>query len=96
MPLYTIFITPSADRDLIAAIEYYNQAAEGLGYRFANLVEEYLNRISLAPTASATRYRNVRCKPMATFPYLIMFAIDESDKSVAILRFFHTKQDPLW
>ena len=96
MPLYTIYITPTADRDLMAAIEYYNLQAEDLGYRFADLVEEYLHRIARTPTASAIRHRNIRCKPMATFPYLIMFTIDEQNNAINILRLFHTSQQPLW
>lgn len=96
MSLYTIYITPTADNDLTDAVQYYNHQAEDLGYRFADLVEAYLNRIALTPTASAVRYRNIRCKPMATFPYLIMFTIDEPNHAVHILRFFHTSQQSLW
>lgn len=96
MSAYTIYITPTAGNDLADTIEYYNLQAEDLGYRFADLVEEYLKRIALTPTASAVRYHNIRCKPMATFPYLIMFTIDESNHAVHILRFFHTSQQPLW
>jgi toxin ParE1/3/4 len=96
MPLYTNYITPTADRDLTAAIEYYNLQAEDPGYRFADLVEGYVNRIALTPTPSAVRYRDIRCKPMATFPYLIMFTIDEPKLTVNILRFFHTSQQPRW
>lgn len=93
---YTILITPTAAHDLEAAIEYYNLKAEDLGYRFAYLIEEYFNRISIMPTASIVRYKNIRCKPMATFPYVIMFTVDEPAATVSILRIFHTKQNPLW
>ena len=64
----SIYITPTTSNDLTDAVEYYNLQAEDLGYRFADLVEAYLNRIALTPTASAVQYRNIRCKPMATFP----------------------------
>ena len=93
---YTILITPTAAYDLEAAIEYYNKQAQDLGYRFFFLAEEYFNRIANTPTASAIRYKNIRCKPMATFPFLIMFTIDEGAATVSILRIFHTKQQPLW
>jgi len=96
MPPYTIYISPTASNDLTDAVEYYNIQAEDLGYRFADLVEAYLNRIALVPTASAVRYRNIRCKPMAAFPYLIMFSIDKPSHAVHILRFFHTSQQPFW
>ncbi|MBN9386392.1 MAG: type II toxin-antitoxin system RelE/ParE family toxin [Chitinophagaceae bacterium] len=92
---YTILVTPTATDDIAAAIEYYNALATDLGYRFADLVAEYFDRIAELPTASAVRYRNVRCKPMKRFPYLITFTIDDANHSVNILRVFNTYQEPL-
>ncbi len=93
---YLIYVTPTAIRDLEAAIDYYNEQAEGLGARFSDLVQEYFNRIAITPTASAVRYKNIRCKPLATFPYLIFYTIDEAAKTVNILRIFHSHQEPFW
>ena len=93
---YNILITPTAEKDLQAAVDYYNEKAGNLGYRFADLVDDYFNRIALVPTASAIRYKNIRCKPMTTFPYLIMYTIDEDASTVNILRIFNTWQKPLW
>ena len=92
---YTILVTPTATNDIAVAIEYYNALATDLGYRFADLVATYFDRIAVLPTASATRYRNVRCKPMKRFPYLITFTVDEANHSVTILRVFNTYQEPL-
>lgn len=93
---YTILVTPTAIDDIDAAIEYYNALAAELGYRFANLIDEYVERIAETPTASAVRYKNVRCKPVARFPYVITYTIDEPDHSINILRVFNTYQEPLW
>jgi plasmid stabilization system protein ParE len=93
---YSIFITPNAARDLQAAIDYYNEQADDLGYRFADLIEKYLERISNNPTASSERYKNIRCKPMSMFPYLIMFTVEELESLVIILRIFNTYQEPHW
>ncbi len=92
----TIFITPTATEDIAAGVEHYNAIATDLGYRFADLVSEYLVRIAELPTASAVRYKNVRCKPMKRFPFLIMFTIDEDADAVNILRVFNTYQEPLY
>lgn len=94
--MYTICITPTADKDLLAAIQYYNLQAEDLGYRFAEMVEDYLHRIALTPMASSVRYLSVRCKPMITFPYIICFAVDEDKATVNILRLFHSSKEPEW
>jgi toxin ParE1/3/4 len=92
---YTILVTPTATNDIAVAIEYYNALSTDLGYRFADLVAIYFDRIAILPTASAIRYRNVRCKPLMRFPYLITFTIDEGNHSVSILRVFNTYQEPL-
>lgn len=93
---YTILVTPAATEDIAAGVEHYNAIATDLGYRFADLVVEYFDRIAELPTASAVRYRNVRCKPMKRFPFLIMFAVDEDAHAVNILRVFNTYQEPLY
>lgn len=92
---YTVLITPTAIDDIDAAIEYYNALAADLGYRFAGLIDEYVERIAKTPTASAVRYKNVRCKPVARFPFVITYTIDEASRFVNILRVFNTYQEPL-
>lgn len=94
--IYTVFISPAAQKDIQAAINYYNEKAENLGYRFADLVDDYFSRIALVPTASAIRYRNIRCKPMTTFPFLIMYTVDEDTKLINVLRIFNTWKEPEW
>lgn len=93
---YAVFISPTAERDMQAAIDYYNEKAENLDYRFADLVDDYFSRIALIPTASSIRYKNIRCKPMTTFPYLIMYTTDEEKFAINVLRIFNTWQEPLW
>ena len=39
---YTIYVSPTALKDLHAAVVYYNKKSENLGYRFADLVDYYL------------------------------------------------------
>jgi len=92
---YTISITPTAADDISVAIEYYNALATDLGYRFADVIGAYLERIAITPTASAVRYKNVRCKLVARFPFLITYTIDETNRSVSILRIFNTYQEPI-
>ncbi len=93
---YTVLISPTAAKDLEVAMAYYNEKAENLGYRFADLVNDYFNRIALVPTASAVRYKNVRCKPMTTFPYMILYTVGENTLTIYVLRIFNTWQEPLW
>lgn len=91
---YTIYVTPTAVDDLSAAIEYYNAVSTDLGYRFADVVAQYFERIAAVPTASAIRYKNVRCKPVSKFPFIITYTVDEKERAIQILRIFNTYQDP--
>jgi toxin ParE1/3/4 len=93
---YIVYVSPTALKDLQAALEYYNEKSENLGYRFVELVDDYFKRIADFPTTSSVRYKNIRCKPLVTFPFLIMYTIDEERKTVNILRIFNSHQEPMW
>lgn len=51
---------------------------------------------AISPSSSEKRYKNIRCKSVKRFPFLITFTIDEINQSVNILRVFNTYQEPLW
>lgn len=91
---YSILVTPTATDDISVAVEYYNAVSTDLGYRFADLIDQYFERISIIPMTSAIRYKNVRCKPVKKFPFIITYTIDERNKTIQILRVFNTYQDP--
>lgn len=54
---YTVYVTPTATNDLTAAIEYYNSVSSDLGFRFADIIAQYFERIAALPTTSAIRYK---------------------------------------
>lgn len=91
---HPVVLSADAISDIDAAFEYYNSRSYGLGFEFTDTLDNYFQKISRLPTASAIRYDNVRVKPIDTFPYTIHFAI-EQDGSVIILRVFNTYQEPL-
>ncbi len=93
---YKILITPTALLDIDTAVNYYNSKAADLGYKFSETVALYFSKIAEMPTASSVRYKDIRCKPLLRFPYLIMYTINEAEHSVNILRIFNTYQEPIW
>ncbi len=93
---YKIFITPTAFKDLSFASEYYEQKSAGLGNKFNETIQNYFNRIAETPFSSSVRYRNIRCKPVLRFPFIIMYTIEETQQAVHILRVFNTYQEPIW
>jgi plasmid stabilization system protein ParE len=92
---FTVEFSHDAINDIDAAFNYYNEASFSLGYDFINVIDNYLQRISQIPTASAIRYENVRVKPIEIFPFTIHYIIRE-DSSVLVLRVFNSWQEPFW
>jgi hypothetical protein len=92
---HLIVLSADAILDIDTAVEYYNSRSYGLGFEFADTLDNYFKKISQLPTASAIRYDSIRVKPVDTFPYTIHFTIAENN-SVVILRVFNTNQNPFW
>ena len=93
---YIIEISPEAAKDIDSVFEYYNNASEGLGFRFVDMLDDYFQLIAKLPTSSAIRYDNIRVKPVAVFPFTIHYVIQEENKKVIIVRVFHSKLKPFW
>jgi hypothetical protein len=74
---------PEAETELFAAIEYYEQCAEGLGYDFSIEIHSTLQNIVAHPSAWPTLEEDVRRCLVNRFPYGVLYSI-ESD-SIFIL-----------
>ena len=93
---YTLYITPTAIKDIEEALEYYNSKVSDLGFRLTDDVEYNLDSISQNPYAFAERYKNVRGKLLKKFPYLILYQINNTAQSIEVIRLFNTYQNPFW
>lgn len=94
--MYSILITPTAAKDVVAATVYYNSKADGLGKRLTDEIEETLTRIAELPFSFSLRYRNIRAAKVPSFPYLLFYKINEQSQSIEVLRVFNTHQQPFW
>ncbi len=94
--IYTPLITPAAAVDIVNAVQYYEQQLEGLGSRFSTEMTDAVGRICTLPFSFSIRYRNVRGVKLKSFPYLLLFQINDKTATVSILRVYSTYQKPLW
>jgi len=91
---YRLKVDPLARIELEDHIEWYNRKQSGLGNRFFKDIKEALADIKQNPSGYALKYKNTRSFPMKKFPFTIHFIIDEENKTIGILSFFKTHQDP--
>jgi plasmid stabilization system protein ParE len=87
-----INITPAALDDLQSGIDYYNTQKKGLGKRFLERIHNSLTRIRENPLAASIAYNDVRYKVIETFPYVILYNVN--DDRIIILRVFNTHLQP--
>lgn len=77
------------------AVDFYEDAREGLGYEFRDAVLEAIESLSKSPKRCQKFYRDVRRLVLKRFPYLIYFI--ELDDYIRIVSVFHAKRNPkIW
>ena len=90
---FQVILEPRAIADIQHAIDYYDEQLLGLGERFKATVDHYIQTIEKNPFYQI-RYKDYRALPTGKFPYLIVYHIDEYEKTVYIMAVFHSSQNP--
>lgn len=92
--IYKIVIDPRAILDIQDAVDYYEFKNQGLGVRFYETLEEHFAIISKTPFFQL-RYKDYHALPIKKFPFILLYFIDESLKTVYIMSVFNTFLNPV-
>ena len=90
--MYEIIILVRADLEVDDIIEYYELASNGLGTKFNDEFENYVETLKTFPFFEE-KYNIVRTLPLKKFPYTIHFTVDEFEKIVSIQAVTSNHQD---
>jgi len=91
---FKIILQPRARKELLDAWIWYEEKQTNLGDRFENEVYKQLKEIELHPKRYPERKQFFRETKIKTFPYLIIYRIDEGEKVILISSIFHTSRNP--
>ena len=87
-----------ADKDIIAAIDFYNDAlAYQASTKFLDAIEKALRFILAFPEAGSSRLSEIleleqfKTWPLTKFPFLVVYIV--KDESIEIVRLIHQKRD---
>jgi mRNA-degrading endonuclease RelE of RelBE toxin-antitoxin system len=70
---------------------------KGLGKRYTNQVKKQINALKKDPYIFSIKYKEIRCKKIDKFPFMIHYKINEELKTVYIFAIFHTSRNPeIW
>ncbi len=91
----TVQFNQEAQKELLDAIDYYENKQKGLGLHFNTIVSQTINKISDFPKAFPIVYDNKRKAVLKPYPYLIIYEYEIIDNTIYILSIFHSRQDPI-
>ena len=91
---FTVDFNPDAQTDIQNAIYWYNSKQPGLGKRFYSEIKQNLLLLKKMPYLFAVRYDDIRCLPLAKFPYMIHYRINRKGQAIKVEAVFHTSMDP--
>jgi len=94
---YKIKIDKDALLDIQEIINWYNSELQGLGARFQKQTVLQINALKKNPFIHAIRYDDIRCIVIKRFPFMIHYAVNDKEKTVAIFAVIHTSRNPkIW
>jgi plasmid stabilization system protein ParE len=91
---YSSLLSSKAQKEVLVSWKWYEERSKGLGDRFVKEVTETILEIEQDPDRYSSKYKNYRQTRIATFPFLIIFKINERNKIVRIVSVFHTSRNP--
>ncbi len=90
-----IIFRPEARAEFDEAYDWYEDQHAGLGEKFAEQVQQVLNRIAATPRIHAAAFGDVRKAVVVRFLYCVFYR--EEASCVRVLSVFHTSRDPrIW
>ncbi len=91
--MFEIIILLRADVEVDEIAEYYESLCSGLGTKFFNEYQDYVETLKTFPFFEE-KYNIVRILPLKKFPYKIHFTVDQNEKIVTLLAVTSNYQDP--
>jgi toxin ParE1/3/4 len=93
--VYKVELLSQAEVELADAYDWYKEQQQTLGNKLYNEVNYYLTLLEQNPYQFPIKYTNeLRPVVINKFPYLIIYWIDEDNKTVFVVSIFHTSRKP--
>ena len=94
---FTIKIDQEAIIDIQKSSKWYEIQSKNLGNRFKNQVRKHIDSLKINPTLFSEKYKNVRCRKIVKFPFLIHYIVDEKKLIINVFAILHTSRNPkIW
>jgi plasmid stabilization system protein ParE len=91
--VWPLHFTPAARAEVIAAQDWYEAEAPGLGRRFRAEIDRAVQRMAATPRQFPVVFKTLRRARVKTFPHALFFVLE--DDAIFVVACFHSSRDPL-
>ena len=91
---YSFIIKEEAMKELTEAVLWYEEQQEGLGKSFRTNFHDKLKRVCNNPLYYKASYKKYHEALIDTFPFQIVYAINEAKNLIIVIAIFHTSRNP--
>ena len=91
---FKLIVSKRAQSEIENAIDYYAEINKTLALRFYSCVEQVYDILKINPFYKKI-HNDFRIVPIGTFPFNIIFHIEEANKTIKILSCFHTSRNTI-
>lgn len=88
-----VIFSAKAEKELLAAWEWYEEQQPGLGDRFVNEIQRKINFLSRNPLHYPVKGRHHEARS-EVFPFIVIYASEDRNSAVKIISIFHTSRHP--
>jgi len=91
---YKISFRSRSSREYLTSILWYKERSLQATENFINEVNEALEKVSLDPKRYRNTYKQFYEIGLKTYPFAIVYFIDEEEQQIVIVSIFHYKRNP--
>ena len=91
--MFKVLVEGRAKADIQKGIDYYDEINKELGLKFEKAVDKEITGLK-KHALYQIKYKNIRCKLIKNFPYLLHFTINETEKIVLVYALINTSKNP--
>ena len=90
---YKVQFSKAAKKEVKDQAYYYESLVPGLGKRFYHNVRQQAKTLGANPHFRV-RYSKIRCVPVAEFPFMMHYTLNEDEHSILVHSVMHTARNP--
>jgi plasmid stabilization system protein ParE len=92
--IFKLKLTAQAKKQYKEIVDWYSERSQQATDNFIRELDETFNKICRNPFSYRSVHQRFRILKMKTYPYYIIFSIEEKSQLIVIAKLYHTARNP--